>query len=444
MRLGLSAKLVLSCVVATLLMVDVPSAQAQFFRGGAVGGVSIDPNGVVSAPQVGAAPEMMAAWQAGLQPAPADMRAFADLRFVSLKNLEAQVAKHLAAGEPIPDELNYLAGLLRIKYVLVYPEQGDIVLAGPAEGWKVDRLGNTVGLTSNRPVLMLDDLVVALRSTATQGGPVISCSIDPTEEGLRRVQEVIGQFNRSTPTSVAGRRMEEALGPQVITVTGLPADSHFARTIVAADFRMKRLAMNFEPAPIGGLPSYLQMASSAGDAFPRWWLATNYEPVLQDKQGLAWEIRGQGVKCMTETDFVNAQGERTRSGKVSPAAKKWADRFTERFEDLANEDSSFGQLRNVMDLSVAASLLHKEGLLDHAGLKLPALMTAYELEQYPAPREVPTQASFIKKRNERVVSASGGVQMLPWYVAENIEQSDQLDPVRQQAAAGAGANWWWQ
>ena len=53
--------------------------------------------------------------------------------------------------------------------------------------------------------------------------------------------------------------MEEAVGPQTITVTGVPATSHFARVIVAADFRMKRLAMNFEPAPVDGMPSFLTM-----------------------------------------------------------------------------------------------------------------------------------------------------------------------------------------
>ena len=49
--------------------------------------------------------------------------------------------------------------------------------------------------------------------------------------------------------------MEEALGPQTISITGVPPTSHFARVIVAADFRMKRLAMDFEPAPVDDMPS---------------------------------------------------------------------------------------------------------------------------------------------------------------------------------------------
>ena len=53
--------------------------------------------------------------------------------------------------------------------------------------------------------------------------------------------------------------IEQTLGPQQITFSGVPATSHFARVLVAADYRMKRLAMGFEPSPVRGLPSFLQM-----------------------------------------------------------------------------------------------------------------------------------------------------------------------------------------
>ncbi len=88
---------------------------------------------------------------------------------------------------------------------------------------------------------------------------------------------------------------------------------------------------------------------------PRWWLAPNYEPLRRDNDGLAWEIRGQGVRCLTEQDFLNDAGEKQHSGKSNPIAQKWADTFTQKFDELAREDSSFGQLRNVMDLAVVGA-----------------------------------------------------------------------------------------
>src|SRR4029079_3206084 len=124
--------------------------------------------------------------------------------------------------------------------------------------------------------------------------------------------------------------------------------SHFARVIVAADFRMKRLAMNMEQAPVDGMPSYLSMTKHGG--MPRFWRAPKYEPLRRDNDGLAWEIRGQAVRCLTEQAFLNSSGQKQRSTKPDSTAQKWVDTFTEKFEELAREDSSFGQLRNVMDL----------------------------------------------------------------------------------------------
>ena len=177
------------------------------------------------------------------------------------------------------------------------------------------------------------------------------------------MQQLAGQLPRAHggPQSCAARQMEEALGPQTISVTGVPDTSHFARVIVAADFRMKRLAMDFEPAPVDGMPSFLDMAKSRRgglhNMMPRWWLAPMYEPLRRDADGLAWELRGQGVHCLTEQEFLNDAGQKQHTGKADPTAQKWADTFTEKFDELAREDSSFGQLRNVMDLAVVGALL---------------------------------------------------------------------------------------
>ena len=94
------------------------------------------------------------------------------MRKVSLRGLEEAIADCTRNHRPLPGEIKYLAGLQRIRYVFVYPEEKDIVLAGPGEGWKVDAQGNVVGLTTGRPVLQLDDLLTALRSamSAAQGG----------------------------------------------------------------------------------------------------------------------------------------------------------------------------------------------------------------------------------------------------------------------------------
>ena len=113
------------------------------------------------------------------------------MRKISLRRLEAAIDDCAKNNKPLPDAIKYLAGLQHIRYVFVYPEQKDIVLVGPGEGWKVDARGNVVGVTTGRPVMLLDDLLVALRTAkaAAQGG--ITCSIDPTTEGLARMKQTM-------------------------------------------------------------------------------------------------------------------------------------------------------------------------------------------------------------------------------------------------------------
>ncbi len=328
-----------------------------------------------------------------------------------------------------------------------------------AKGGKWSDSGEIVGATTGRAVLLLDDLLVALRSAmqAAQGG--ISCSIDPTAEGLRRYQEMMKfqQTIGSDPQATV-HGIEQALGPQTITLTGVPPTSHFARVMVAADYRMKRLAMNFDPPPINGLPSYLQMVRPGlkGSAMPRWWLATNYDPLLTDAEGLAWELRGPGVKAMTEEDFLLANGDRVHSGKASPTAQKWANNMTARYDELSKRDTIFGELRNCMDLAIVAALLFKENLPGKANCDLSALVgeDGPPVDAFAAPKQVDTQGSFIKKGENWIISASGGVLIHSWGEADRKEQSAKLDPLRAQAArpaeqstaeqtAAKPTSWWW-
>jgi hypothetical protein len=430
-------------LLAVALLANPSSAQFGF-RNSSVGGVKVDVDGVLSNPEVSELKQLRQAWQAGLQEIPADLNTPTEMRFVSLRKLEAAAAQAQQVGQPLPDAVRFMAGLQRVQFVLVYPEQNDIVLAGPAEGWRIDSLGNVVGATTGRPVLLLDDLMVALRAAQASNMTGISCSIDPTDEGRQRL---MANPTRTTNPRQAAREMEQHLGLQRITVTGVPETSHFARTLVAADFRMKRLAMDFERAPVDGMPSYLDMVS-AGNAglqnmMPRWWLAPNYEPIRRDAEGLAWELRGQGVKCMTEQDVMLAGGGRQHTGESEPVAQKWADTFTEKFDELAREDSAFGQLRNAMDLAVVAALLSKEGLTEFVALDLPQLSGGAELEAYPAPRSVASQASLVKKGRNWIISVSGGVQIFPWQVAERTEVAESLATVRPEREAAGDAAWYW-
>jgi hypothetical protein len=436
--------------VATLLallgFVGLERAEAQFVNQ-QVGGVSIDAGGVLTKIRVDELNELKRHREAAFAAVPGELKDSA-LRKVSLRELEAAVAELRKSGTPISDDLRYLAGMQRIQYVFVYPDRQDIVIAGPAEGWKLNALGEVVGLTTNRPVLLLDDLLVALRSIEGAQSTGILCSIDPTPEGLARSAQLSKRLtNPGSNIDPILSQLEEAMGRQTITVKGVPADSHFARVLVAADYRMKRMAMGFEPSPVAAIPNYLAMVKATGrvptNMYPRWWLEPDYESILADADGLAYEFRGASVKAMTEDQMVSASGGRKASGKTDPRAEKWAALFTEKYDELSTKDPVFGQLRNCIDMAVLAALIHRENLTEKSGWSMPMLVSSdLPVEQYHAPREVDSQASAVAKGGAWVLSVSGGVMINPWQPIAEPVRKPELDTVRAKANQ-AHQRWWW-
>jgi hypothetical protein len=320
----------------------------------------------------------------------------------------------------------FLAGLQRIEYVFAYPDLGDLVLAGPAEGWTVSDSGAVVGSVSGRSVLRLDDLMESMQTVDAARSVGLSCSIEPTQQGLERYARLIStrrlEFNREAIESI-----RQAMGPQQILIAGASDDGHFARVMVGADYLMKRLAMGLEPSRVKDLPSYLEILrrrrGQMHNSSPRWWMAANYDPLLKSPDGLAWQIRGPGVKTLTEDSFLDASGRRTTTVQANPAAVEWADRMTERFDELSVAYSSFSHLRNCFDMAVVAALISDRDLLYAANCELSVLTDSTQLRgpRYETPKSVDSNVSFIQGNAGWIVSVSGGVDINAWPV---LEQGD--------------------
>ncbi len=162
--------------ICAIALAGAFGAQAGFVDSSAVGGISIDGMGALAMPTVDEQRQLLTARETALEEIPGDLAQFTPMRMVSLKQLDEAVRKHrIESPLPLPQELQFVAGLQRIEYVFVYPDQHDIVIAGPAEGWEIDDLGNVVGVTTRRPVLALDDLIVALRGADETNGDGIFC-----------------------------------------------------------------------------------------------------------------------------------------------------------------------------------------------------------------------------------------------------------------------------
>ena len=420
-------------------------------RSGAVGGVAIDARGVLDRGTRETTGQLRRAWLAAMVPAQGEMARASALRKVSLRRLEAAIADCRDQGKPLPLEVQFLAGLQRVRYILAYPEAQDIVLAGEAGPWTLNDTGEVVGQASGQPILQLDDLIVALRTAeAASEGPGITCSFDPTEEGLARFDQLMRRQDL-TMSEAAVRRLERALGDSVITVTGVDADTHFAQVLVVADWTMKRLAMGFDPAPTDELPSYLQLLQ-AGDRVPprnailRFWLVPQYDAVLRDPEGLAWELVGNGVQALTEAGLLAGQGRVADAGRPDPLAQQWTDSFTRQYSLLAAKLPVFASLRNCIDLAVVAAIANREQLLQRTNWAASSLLLSadqLDVGRYPVPRTTPSRASYVERQSEYVVSISGGVDLDSWSVLKPAAVRRPLAALRAASAPPRSKTWWW-
>ena len=441
----LNCKSILAAIAAMVIFGTAVQVQAQtIFR--SIGGIRIDASGVVQHMTREMQLETLDFLKKQMAPVEGDMMKESGMRVISLRQLEAAVAKAKANNQELPDSVKYLAGLQRVEYV--FASDNDVLIAGPAEGWTINEAGVVVGKKSGRPVLHLEDFVTAMQTVEkAREGFGITVSIDPTEEGSKNLNRFYGKF-RGQFTAQTARLAEQAMGAQVISLTGVPNNSRFAQILVAADYQMKRYAMGFEEAPVANMPSLLHMAQAnprkaPKTITPRFWMECNYNPVGRSEDGKAFHLTGPAVKALTEQQAIAADGKNKGARKGHPMAQRWAESMTENFEELAKKQVVFGELRNIMDMSVIAALIANENLLEKTKLEIPALLGKVETKGWNTPKTVPAQCSFVKLINSTLATVSGGIVLDSWSVAENVKADAMVAQSRTKAITAMGDKWWW-
>lgn len=413
------------------------------------GGIAINPDGVISSPEarrINPKLEQKRLKAVAAQYLSDDMAKSSELRKVSLSRLEAHCQEAIERGQPIPLSCRYLAGITQIQYLFAAPESGDIIIAGPAEGFAGMADGRVVGTDSGRPVLTLDDLLVMLRLDSTQ--KQLGCSFDPEPERLARCQE----WNRtnSSPASlaVAGQRfgqIAQILGNWNVTVFGFPGSSHAAVTTVEADYRLKRISLGLDRPAIRGFRSHLDMSGANENTFRRWWFAPRYEVIERSSDGNAFHLDGPRLQLMSQQEFVDSQGNRSASPFKQISVEKYTVQFNKHIDELCQQVPSFAAVQNLFDLAVVAALMRSEQLPQKVGW-VPRLFldnAALPLLRFEVPEEVPSLVN-VKSLNRRLLVGliGGGVVIVPDRV---IDQTDVLpaDAIPAYAAAEQDAPWWW-
>jgi len=422
-----------------------PGTGALFL--GVVGGVSVDAERVVRGEMKSLPAADQARIREALKATDADISSATPLRMISMKGLEAAIAKAVKTGGTLPADVQFMAGLQRIEYVVLSPEKDDIIIAGPGEGWKTNDDGIVVGVSSGMPVLHLQDFMIAMRSVdAARQGQGVSVSIDPTPEGIVRVREIFARMRTQGVKSVSknlATEIETAFGDQQVSLTGVPRDSHFSRVLLTADYKMKRLAMGLDESPLRQLPSMMSVIArkriNLKTAAPRMWMECDYEPIAKNSDSNIWKISGNGVRVKTENEVADANGQRG-AGKKLKVAEDWAKNMTKHYEALSEKEPVFRDLRNVMDMSVVAAIIRNESLADKVGLSIPLIGGEMTTPTYTVPEKIPSQVSV---SNSFAVQVSGGVLLDSWGAAQNTVVDDKITEVAAVATVATADRWWW-
>lgn len=287
-----------------------------------------------------------------------------DLRKISLTRLEKAALTLAAQGKSVNTTMLNMAGVYEIKYLMIFPDTGDIVIAGPAGPWELNKENRPVNVETGKPVLQLDDLVVCLRNAWENNGK-FGCSITPRKANLVSTKQFLAS------TKLKGKRWAEGirdvLGQQDVEVFGIDSETHAARVLVESDYRMKLLGMGLEET-IPEVPSYLDRLKLAADGSAppmdvvRWWFTLNYDDIVADDERTTFTFNGTGVKVLSENEFINDQGERIHTGQSNAPTKGFARDFTKHFDELATKYPVYRQLKNVFDLALVANLIRDQNL----------------------------------------------------------------------------------
>jgi hypothetical protein len=442
--------------VASTALAQTSSNTSDSSGTSTMAGIAIDPEGVLRVKGYGdpggqIMQERIAAAKARLAP---KLVSFSKMRKVSLNRLEKAILDHQST---LTDEMRYLAGLQRVHYVFYYPESKDIVLAGPAEGWAADASGRVVGITTGRPVVQLQDLVVALRAFPPGGDKttLIGCSIDPTPEGLASMQNFL-RGNRPNPNDPQPfvEALRNCLGYQLVSINGVAPKTHFAQVMVEADYRMKLIGIGLERPPVK-LVSYVDRAKPgemSRNAMQRWFFVPDYKCVCQSEDKLAMELIGDGVKLVGENEMVMGNGERKAAapGRGNKASHDFVVSFTKQYSELAERSPVYAELRNLIDMSVAAAYIQEQGYYEKSGWKMPFFGSEKEfaIETYSIPKTVETAVNAIWKGHTLMTPIGGGVTI---EATEALKDDNRLADKKGKVAktrAGVKVNlpkgkWWW-
>lgn len=351
--------------------------------------------------------------------------------YVSLPRLFAEARRLADAGEKLPPRIRFLGGMVRLRYVFVFPEEGDLVIAGPAEPFDADVPYRPLGRRTGRPVLHLDDLVVAIRAAGPGTDPSrIGCDILITKEVAERVNRAVEEVSKKLQAIGARKAAEEIArrgGTQPVRYYGIPEDSRFAFVCVEADYRLKQLGLDLLKPPVRKLRSYFRRLRRP-EPHHRFSLESHYTAIRVSPDSNAFELEGPSLKV--NSGLLRVDGTTAKGAKISSAARAYMDQCNKYFDELCRDLISWADLQNLSDLTILAALIDRYALHRKVGWDLSWIQDpdGYAVARYKTPRSARVLCNT-RHAGGMVLFTSGGVGLFPgiWMDRITVAEKGRLE-----------------
>jgi hypothetical protein len=350
------------------------------------------------------------------------------LRWISLRSLDELVTDRMLGNKPSSVAMELLGGIYRLDYLAFDLENNDWLIGGPAGNLGLHADGQLVNQETGLPPILLEDLL-SIAPLILNGGRDFGCTINPDENRLRDAHAFARRSSSLRELRYSPDRFMESwkkmLGNQATIVIGLPADSPTGLAMLTADAAMKRLGMGLDPLPRptksywGEIDALRQSETST---MLRWWLSLSDSDIVMDKERRIYSLENNNVQLRSESQHFEASGKRTATGKVDPAANRFAASFTENYRELIGPYPIFGRLQHIMDLAVALEIVRLE--MEHGrGEPFTALNSPRVQPRMPvAAKEIESIAATHKGFDgSQMAVVSGGVGVAVSHVRRRIK-----------------------
>jgi hypothetical protein len=164
------------------------------------------------------------------------------------------------------------------------------------------------------------------------------------------------------------------------------------------------------------------------------------------------ELVGQGVKLVGENEVVHADGTRAGGAKGNKASELFCQGFTEKYPQIASRVAVYAQMRNLIDLSVAAAFIQQQDFYGKSGWKMEFFgnESACPVQICETPKTVETACTVVSKSPNSFMTPVGGgvkIQTLKALDKDSLlkDEKGSVHAAHEQVKLKdlAKSQWWW-